>query len=471
MIIDSLVRFIILIPIFGFGSILLLDEKTYKENIKFVAIWTVFFALSISLVILSKIDPSYSVVTTLFGIGLSINYLTISLLALSSFLLLISLLISKDEIQRNIKKYYVATIVLEEIFLLIFLSTDIVMFQILSDALWFIIFLLFGISTEETLSSIKIFLFLALSSFISLTAVIYIIHLTGITEINVLSKYNLDTKNESFIFLALLFNFLIKAAIVPFHIWISNISKRAPIALLIIFCLVLLVGSFGFFNILAPLTKHLTKKFKYFVITLGFISIIYSTFLALIQNNLKKIIPYIAIINSSLILIGVFSGIKESISGAFFSMISGNIAVLSLFSIVYVLNKYTKSLNIDTLSNGPKRSRALLFISIIPVLDLLFIPPFPAFVGEFSILFGLFNSHYLASATLAFLMTGALFYLLYPYQKIFLTKETSSKITLERYDLWCVLPPVFVIFVLTIFSNYFMKAILRSIQRMNISVI
>lgn len=469
MIIDSLIRFIILIPLFGLGNILLLKEESHKENIKFVAIWTVFFALSMLLVVLSKIDPSYATITAFLGIAFSINYLTISLLVLSSFLLFVSLFISREEISNNIKKYYVLMLIVEEVLLLLFLSTDIITFFILSDLSLIIIFLLFGITTEDTFSSIKFFIFIIIETLISLFGIVYIIHLTGITEINVLSKYTFAPSEESVIFWTLFLPLSIQSAMIPLHVWLTNINKYAPISLSVIFsCIILLIGSFAILTILVPITKHACIKYKFLIISLEFFSIIYATILALIQRNLKQTLTYAAIINSSLIAIGIFSGTKESLSGAFFCMISGNISSSSLFALIYIIKRKYGSLNIDVLLKSQEKSCSFLLISIIPILALLYIPPFPTFIGKFFILFGLFDSNYFICAMLVFVMSGAIFYLIRPYQKIFLGNKNNGAVFLNKYDLMYIPLTIFAIVTLTIYSNNFMKSIMGAISKINI---
>lgn len=469
MIIDNLIRFIILIPLFGLGNILLLKEEEHKENIKFVAIWTVFFALSMLLVVLLKIEPNYNTITTIFTQAFSINYLTISLLVLSSFLLFISLFISKEEIFNSIKKFYIFMLIIEEILLLLFLSTDIINFYILSDLLLIITFLLFGITTQDTFSSIKFFIFIAVGTLISLFGIVYITHLTGITEINVLSKYTFAPNEEAIIFWTLFIPISIKCAICPMHLWFTNINKYSPISLSIIFsCIVLLTGSFALLTVLAPITKHALIKYKFLVIGLGLICVVCASVLALIQQNLKQIIAYAAIVNSALIVIGIFSGTKESLAGAFFCMISGNVSLASLLALIYIIKRKYKSLNIDILLKSQEKSRPFLLISIIPILALLYIPPFPTFIGKFFILFGLFDSYYLVCALLVFITSGAIFYLIRPYQKIFSGLDKNEAIFLNKYDLMYIPLTIFAIFILTIYSNNFMKAIIRSISKMNI---
>ncbi len=462
----NLLPFIIQIPILGVLCISQMDEKKLIRNIKSVSIWiSAFTFLLISILCLSA-ENGLSTQYKIFNFFLSTNNLSLFIMEITSFIVMICVLVSKEEITTNIKRFHILLLFLESLLLVLFSTTSILIFCIILETIIVVTFFLIGSFSKKTAVTFK-FLFSQLcgSIFIFL-GVIYIINITGITEIYIISNYTFSNTQSCIIFIMFFIGFASLSALFPLHSCFLSSHSESPTSISVFLSGGFsIIGIFGFITILIPLTKNIFLEFQKYILYLPIITMIYITAKARKQYDLKKIISYISLIHISIIAIGAFSCNINGITGAFFNIVSHSLIIPLMYIIISVIENTFGTRNINNLSNISGSFPGIVLFALVPILSLIFTPLSPCFTGFLLIMFSYFCDYFFSVVVICFISLCGTFYILRNCNNVFFGEENSShKYTLKKNELLYLIPILLTIITISIFQKSITRIIAFSIS-------
>jgi NADH-quinone oxidoreductase subunit M len=347
-----LLSLLIWLPIVGSVFILTVrgDEATVASNARWGALWTslIVFALSVVLWIrFDQNDPGFQFVETLpwlpdYGVGYKVGVDGISVLfvLLSTALTPICILASWEAIATRVREYMLAFLILETMMVGTFCALDFVVFYMFFEGVLIPMFLIIGVwgGPRRVYSAIKFFLYTLVGSVLLLLALIFVWFRAGTSDLAVLLQSPLPVSMQGWVFLAFLASFAVKLPMWPVHTWLPDAHVEAPTAGSVILAGVLLkMGGYGFLRFSVPMLPDASTAFAPLIFALSVVAVIYTSFVALAQTDMKKLIAYSSVAHMGVVTIGIFTFNLQGVSGAMFQMLSHGIVSAALFLIVGVV--------------------------------------------------------------------------------------------------------------------------------------
>ena len=439
---------LILLPSVGALFILIpgSSDKSNFRSSKYVALFTSFANFIISIYLWYIFDSNiadFQFVENRIWLKGFINYkvgidgisiLFIILTTLISSLCIVS--VSKT-INVKLKEFLIAILLMESLMIGVFCSLDLVIFYLFFEGGLIPMFLIIGIwgGPRRVYSAFKFFLFTLLGSVLMLVAIISIYWMNGTTDIIELYNLGIDTKYQNLLWLAFFSSFAVKTPMWPVHTWLPDAHVEAPTAGSVLLAAILLkLAGYGFIRFSIGLFPVASEYFVPLIYALSLIAIIYTSFVALMQDDMKKLIAYSSVAHMGYVTLGIFTFTQQGLEGSIIQMISHGLVSAALFLCVGVVYDRMHSRFISTyggvVSIMPKY--ALLFM--IFTLAAIGLPGTSGFVGEFLILIGAFKKSFLV-ATIASLgvVLGAA-YMLWLYKRVVFGQVTNKDL-LKMLDL------------------------------------
>ena len=439
---------LILLPSIGALFILITgsSDKSNFRSSKYVALFTSFANFIISIYLWYIFDSNvadFQFVETRIWLKGFINYkvgidgisiLFIILTTLISSLCIVS--VSKT-INIKLKEFLIAILLMESLMIGVFCSLDLVIFYLFFEGGLIPMFLIIGIwgGPRRVYSAFKFFLFTLLGSVLMLVAIISIYWMNGTTDIIELYNLGIDTKYQNLLWLAFFSSFAVKTPMWPVHTWLPDAHVEAPAAGSVLLAAILLkLAGYGFIRFSIGLFPVASEYFVPLIYALSLVAIIYTSFVALMQDDMKKLIAYSSVAHMGYVTLGIFTFTQQGLEGSIIQMISHGLVSAALFLCVGVVYDRMHSRLISTyggvVSIMPKY--ALLFM--IFILAAIGLPGTTGFVGEFLILIGAFKKSFLV-ATIASLgvVLGAA-YMLWLYKRV-VFGQVINKDLLKMVDL------------------------------------
>ncbi len=444
---------LILLP--SIGALFLLFTKSKKETnitVKYVALFTslVNFFLSIYLWIL--FDPSISefqFIETREWIKGFINYkvgidgISILFIILTTFITPLCIISINNSINKRLREFLIAVLIMESFMIGVFCSLDLVIFYLFFEAGLIPMFLIIGIwgGERRVYSAFKFFLYTLLGSVLMLVAIISIYWITGTTDVTLLYEYGIDIKYQNLLWLAFFSSFAVKTPMWPVHTWLPDAHVEAPTAGSVLLAAILLkMAGYGFIRFSLGLFPIASEIFTPLIYTLSVIAIIFTSLIALMQEDMKKLIAYSSVAHMGFVTIGVFTIQQQGIEGSIIQMISHGLISAALFLSVGVVYDRMHSRLITTygglVSVVPKYSILLMIF----VLGSLGLPGTSGFIGEFLILMGVFKDNILVAvfASVGVILGAA--YILWLYKRVIFGKlknpDLKQMIDLNRSEIF-----------------------------------
>tara|TARA_Y100000591_G_scaffold316682_1_gene325536 strand:+ start:1115 stop:2602 length:1488 start_codon:yes stop_codon:yes gene_type:complete len=444
---------LILLP--SIGALFLLFTKSEKGNqitIKYVALFTtlVNFFLSIYLWILfdDKTSAFQFVEERLWIEGL-INYkvgidgISILFILLTTFITPLCIISINNSIKDRLAEFLIAVLIMESFMIGVFCSLDLVLFYLFFEAGLIPMFLIIGIwgGTRRVYSAFKFFLYTLLGSVLMLIAIISIYWINGTTDIVKLYELGIDTKYQNLLWLAFFSSFAVKTPMWPVHTWLPDAHVEAPTAGSVLLAAILLkMAGYGFIRFSLGLFPVASELFTPLIYILSVIAIIFTSLIALMQEDMKKLIAYSSVAHMGFVTLGIFTIQQQGIEGSIIQMISHGLVSAALFLSVGVVYDRMHSRLINTyggiVSIIPKYS-ILLMIFVLASLGL---PGTSGFIGEFLILMGAFKDNFLVAviASIGVILGAA--YILWLYKRVVFGKivnqDLKQMIDLNRSELF-----------------------------------
>ena len=434
------------LPLVGAVFILIIfgDEDVVKRNARYVALWTSLVNFALSLFVWFHFDTTtadFQFVHTLtwmpdFNIGYKMGIDGISMLfvMLTTLLTPICILASWENIDDRVKEYMISFLVLETFMIGMFCALDLVVFYIFFEAVLIPMFLIIGIwgGPRRVYASFKFFLYTLAGSVLMLLAIMAMYFDAGTTDIQGLMVHRFPAELQTWLWLAFFASFAVKIPMWPVHTWLPDAHVEAPTAGSVILAAVLLkFGGYGLLRFSLPMFPEASVMFTPLIYTLSIIAVIYTSLVALAQEDMKKLIAYSSVAHMGFVTIGAFTLTVQGIEGAIFVMLAHGVISAALFLIVGVVYDRIHSREIAAYGGLVHRMPGYSLIFMIFMLGSVGLPGTAGFVGEFLVLVGAFKANtWVAALAATGLILGAA-YMLYLYRRgIFgsLTKDSLAAI-------------------------------------------
>ena len=439
---------IIFIPLIGSLFILVIkgDQKTVVKNSKYVAIFSSLANFFLSIFLWYSFDVSTSEfqfveeknwMKGFINFQLGIDGISILFILLTTFIAPICIFSGIHSIKFKIKEFLIAILVMETLMLGVFCSLDLVIFYLFFEGGLIPMFLIIGIwgGPKRVYSAFKFFLFTLLGSVLMLIAIISIYWISGTTDVIKLLDIRIPQEYQYLLWLAFFSSFAVKLPMWPFHTWLPDAHVEAPTAGSVILAAILLkMAGYGFMRFSIGLFPVASDYFTPLIFTLSIIAIIYTSLVALMQDDMKKLIAYSSVAHMGFVTIGIFSLTKQGLEGSIIQMMSHGLISAALFLCVGVVYDRLHSRMISSYGGLVNIMPKYAFVFMIFVLAALGLPGTSGFVGEFLVLVGTFQINIFVAvlASLGVILAAA--YMLWLYKRVIFGKIASPEIK-EMTDL------------------------------------
>ena len=352
-----------------------------------------------------------------FGIdGISILFIV-----LTAFITPICIISCVNSVKTRLKEFLIAILILETFMIGVFCSLDLVIFYIFFEAGLIPMFLIIGIwgGPKRVYAAFKFFLFTLVGSVLMLVAIISIYWITGTTDITQIFEIKIPVKYQYVLWLAFFSSFAVKMPMWPVHTWLPDAHVEAPTAGSVILAAILLkMAGYGFLRFSIGMFPVASEYFIPLIFTLSIIAIIYTSLVALMQEDMKKLIAYSSVAHMGFVTLGIFTFTPQGIEGSIFQMISHGLISAALFLCVGVLYDRVNSRLISTYGGIVNILPKYSFVFAVFMLSALGLPGTSGFVGEILVLIGAFQKSFLVAilAGIGIILGAA--YMLWLYKRV-----------------------------------------------------
>ncbi len=401
-----------------------------------------------------------------FGVdGISILFIL-----LTAFITPICVISCINSIKTRLKEFLIAILILETFMIGVFCSLDLVIFYIFFEAGLIPMFLIIGIwgGPRKVYSAFKFFLFTLLGSVLMLVAIISIYWITGTTDFTEIYKIKIPSEFQYLLWLAFFSSFAVKLPMWPVHTWLPDAHVEAPTAGSVLLAAILLkMGGYGFLRFSIGMFPVASEYFTPLIFTLSVIAIIYTSLVALMQDDMKKLIAYSSVAHMGFVTLGIFTFNKQGIEGSIIQMFSHGLISAALFLCVGVLYDRTHSRLINYFGGVVNILPKYSFIFMIFILATLGLPGTSGFVGEFLVLVGAFKVNFLVAilASLGVVLSAA--YILWLYKRVIFGKLEKNELKTMKDLNKSELAILFSLGILVILFGFYPEPLLNTI---NVSV-
>ena len=423
---------LIFLPLVGAAFILLLrgDDEATRNNVRWTALITTLVTFALSLWAWKLFDPStaaFQLVEERSWLGAGLSYklgvdgISMPFVLLTTFLMPFCIGASWVSIQHRVKEYMVCFLLLETLMIGVFSALDLVLFYVFFEGGLIPMFLIIGVwgGKRRIYASFKFFLYTLIGSLLMLLAIMAMYGVAGTTDITVLLKTDFAVSMQKYLWLAFFASFAVKMPMWPVHTWLPDAHVEAPTAGSVILAGILLkMGGYGFLRFSLPMFPDASLYFAPMVWTLSIIAIVYTSLVALVQEDMKKLIAYSSVAHMGFVTMGLFAMNTQGVQGAVFQMVSHGFVSGALFLCVGVV--YDRIHTRDIAAYGGLVQRMPLYALVFMVFTManVGLPGTSGFVGEFLTLIGAFGANPWVAffATTGVILSAA--YALYLYRRV-----------------------------------------------------
>jgi len=420
------------------------DDEASLRNIRWATLATTLATFALSLYIWSGFDTTSAAFQFVeeknwLGSGLvykmGVDGFSMPFVLLTTFLMPFAILASWDSIQKRVKEYMIAFLVLETLMVGVFCALDIVLFYLFFEGGLIPMFLIIGIwgGKRRVYASFKFFLYTLVGSLLMLVAILAMYGKAGTTDITVLLHTDFPKEMQTWLWLAFFASFAVKMPMWPVHTGLPDAHVEAPTAGSVILAAILLkMGGYGFIRFSLPMFPDASTNFAPLIYALSVIAIVYTSLVALVQEDIKKLIAYSSVAHMGFVTMGLFTLNAQGMQGAIFQMISHGLVAGALFLCVGVIYDRMHTREIAAYGGLVNRMPIYAFVFMLFTMANVGLPGTTGFIGEFLSLTGTFqaNSWVALIATSGVVLSAA--YALYLYRRVIfgvLDKASLKNIT------------------------------------------
>ncbi|MEJ7935198.1 NADH-quinone oxidoreductase subunit M [Sphingobium sp. AN558] len=382
-----------------------------------------------------------------FAWSVGIDGIALMLIVLTVFLMPICIGASWNAIQKRVGEYMAAFLFMEVLMIGVFTAQDLYLFYVMFEAGLIPMYLIIGIwgGADRIYASYKFFLYTLLGSVLMLIAMMWMVHEAGTTDIPTLMAYNFDPKAQTLLFLAFFASFAVKMPMWPVHTWLPDAHVQAPTAGSVILAGVLLkMGGYGFIRFSLPMFPEASAQLAWLVWGLSMVAVVYTSLVALVQSDMKKLIAYSSVAHMAIVTVGLFAFNQAGIEGAMMVMLGHGLVSGALFLCVGVIYDRLHTREISRYGglaiNMPRYATLFLLFTMASV----GLPGTSNFVGEFLALMGIYQaSSWVALVATTGIILGAA-YMLYLYRRICYGEQKNADAAampdLDAREIWLLAP-------------------------------
>lgn len=479
----SLVTFL---PLVGALFCLIVNgpKEAVERNCRSVALVTSIVTFLISLILWARFDATKAgfqfeekmdwVPALGIGYHMGIDGISLFFVLLSTLLTPICILASWESVHVRVKEYMVAFLVLETFMVGMFCALDLALFYVFFEGVLIPMFLIIGVwgGPRRVYAAFKFFLYTLLGSVLMLLAIIAIYWQLGTTDLVVaMERLQLPFQWQCYLWLAFFASFAVKVPMWPVHTWLPDAHVEAPTAGSVILAGVLLkMGGYGFLRLSIPLLPEASQYFAPLIFGLSIVAVIYTSLVALVQEDMKKLIAYSSVAHMGLVTIGAFILNIQGVQGSLFQMLSHGIVSAALFLCVGVVYDRMHTREIAAYGGLVHRMPRYAFTFMVFTLASVGLPGLSGFVGEFLVLVGAFKVNtWVATLATTGLILGAA-YALWLYRKIIfgeLTKDSLKGILdMNRREIAVFLPLLLLSLWMGVYPASFLDPMAASVDKL-----
>jgi len=455
------------------------DDEAAQLNAKRFALVATTATFLVWLGILFQFDPSdtgfqfVEEATWLLGLQykMGVDGISVLFVMLTTFIMPLTVLASWD-VKVRVKEYMVAFLLLETLMLGVFMALDLVLFYLFFEAGLIPMFLIIGIwgGANKVYASFKFFLYTFLGSVLMLIAMVAMYADAGTTDIEMLLTHRFATETfsllgiqviggmQTMLFLAFLASFAVKLPMWPVHTWLPDAHVQAPTAGSVVLAAILLkLGGYGFLRFSLPMFPVGSDIFAPLILWMSAIAVVYTSLVALVQDDMKKLIAYSSVAHMGFVTMGIFAANQQGVDGAIFQMLSHGFISAALFVCVGVIYDRMHTREIDAYGGLVNRMPAYALVFMLFTMANVGLPGTSGFVGEFLTLMGVFQVNTWVTLVAA---SGVIFsaaYALWLYRRVVfggLIKESLKTIDdMTTRERWIFAPLVVMTILLGVYPS------------------
>ncbi|MFC3615751.1 NADH-quinone oxidoreductase subunit M [Lutimaribacter marinistellae] len=454
---DNILSIVTFIPALAAAILALFlrgEDAAAQKNAKWVALFATTVTFLVSIGIYTGFDPNdtgFQMVEEaewMFGLKykMGVDGISVLFVLLTTFIMPLTILASW-EVTTRVKEYMIAFLLLETLMLGVFMALDLVLFYLFFEAGLIPMFLIIGIwgGKDRIYASFKFFLYTFLGSVLMLVAMVAMYADAGTTDIEALMSHQFSSEGfsvlglyivggaQTLMFLAFFASFAVKMPMWPVHTWLPDAHVQAPTAGSVVLAAILLkMGGYGFLRFSLPMFPVGTEVMSTFILWLSAIAVVYTSLVALVQEDMKKLIAYSSVAHMGFVTMGIFAANQQGVDGAIFQMLSHGFISAALFLCVGVIYDRMHTRDIDAYGGLVNRMPAYALVFMLFTMANVGLPGTSGFIGEFLTLMGAFQVNTWVTAVAA---TGVIFsagYALWLYRRVVfgdLIKESLKAIT------------------------------------------
>lgn len=448
------------------------------EQARVIALVATLANLALGVVLWLSYDPAgaqwqFTEAATLFGpIGwrLGIDGISLTLIMLSVFLMPICIGASWTSIQKRVGEYMAAFLLMETLMIGVFAAQDLLLFYIFFEAGLIPMYLIIGIwgGQDRIYASYKFFLYTLLGSLVMLIAMLWMIQFAGTADIPTLLNTDFPVEAQKWLWFAFFASFAVKMPMWPVHTWLPDAHVQAPTAGSVILAGVLLkMGGYGFLRFSLPMFPDASADFIPLVFGLSMVAVVYTSLVALVQQDMKKLIAYSSVAHMAIVTIGLFTFNQQGIEGAIIVMLSHGLVSGALFLCVGVIYDRLHTRDISRYGglsiNMPKYALLFMLFTMASV----GLPGTSGFVGEFLSLAGAYKVSTWATliATTGIILGAG--YMLYLYRRIAfgpqVNADAAAMSDVNGREMWLLAPIAVVVLWMGVYPETFLAPIRRDV--------
>jgi NADH-quinone oxidoreductase subunit M len=406
------------------------DDEAARGNARWIALWTTIVTFAVSLILVMRFDPSspgFQFVEKAPWLANTITYhmgvdgISLPFVILTTALMPFCILASWKSVKLRVREYMMAFLFLETLMIGTFSALDLVLFYLFFEGGLIPMFLIIGVwgGPRRVYASFKFFLYTLLGSVLMLLAIMALYLNAGTTDIPTLMNTAVPRSLQTWAWLAFFASFAVKMPMWPVHTWLPDAHVEAPTAGSVVLAAILLkMGGYGFLRFSLPMFPIASHDFAPLIFTLSAIAIVYTSLVALMQEDIKKLIAYSSVAHMGFVTMGIFAGTTQGVAGGVFQMVSHGIVSGALFLCVGVVYDRLHTREIAAYGGLVNRMPLYAFVFMVFTMANVGLPGTSGFVGEFLTLIGTFKVSIPTAtvATLGVILSAA--YALWLYRKV-----------------------------------------------------
>src|ERR1700759_317027 len=435
-------------------------DEAARRNSRWIALWTTLITFAVSLILVWRFDPSqpdFQFVEKATWLASGITYhmgvdgISLPFVILTTALMPFCILASWKSVTMRVREYMMAFLILEPLMVGTFSALDLVLFYLFFEGGLIPMFLIIGVwgGPRRVYASFKFFLYTFLGSVLMLLAIMAMYWDAGTTEIPALLPHGFPRGLQTWAWLAFLASFAVKLPMWPLHTWLPDAHVEAPTAGSVILAGGLLkMGGYGFLRFSVPMLPQASVYFAPLIYTLSVVAVIYTSLVALAQEDMKKLIAYSSVAHMGVVTIGIFTFNVQGIAGGIFQMLSHGIVSAALFLVVGVVYDRMHTREIAAYGGLVNRMPVYALVFMLFMMASIGLPGTAGFVGEFLVIIGSLQVNFWLALLGGMGMILGAAYMLYMYRRVIFGRITRDDLR-DILDLspreWVVFAPLIVL--------------------------